>query len=143
MKTNRAHAVWKGKLKDGNGTMKLGSVDKEMAYNFSSRFENGNDTNPEELIGAAHAGCFSMAFSKLLEDEGFDPQSISTTAEVELVKEDAGFRIKSSHLKTEAEVPGIGDDLFNELAGKAKENCPVSQALASLEITMEATLKKS
>ncbi len=140
MKKNKAHAVWKGNLKNGNGTMKMGSVDKELAYTFSSRFENGEETNPEELIGAAHAGCFSQAFSMLLSDEGYEPKSISTTAEVGLVKEDGGFKIKSSHLITEAEVPGIGEDLFRELAEKAKENCPVSKAL-SLEITMESKLK--
>lgn len=141
MKTNKSHATWKGNLKNGNGTMKLGSVDKELSFNFSSRFENGEDTNPEELIGAAHSGCFSMAFSKLLSDEGYEPKSVSTTAEVTLVQEDEGFRIKSSHLKTEAEVPGIAEDVFNELAEKAKENCPVSQALSSLEITLDSTLK--
>lgn len=140
MKTNKSHATWNGNLKNGNGKMKLGSVEKEMAYNFSSRFENGEDTNPEELIGAAHAGCFSMAFSMLLSDEGYEPKSVSTNAEVTIAKEDGGFRIKSSHLKTEAEVPGIDEDLFKELAEKAKENCPVSQAL-SLEITLESTLK--
>lgn len=140
MKTNKAHALWNGNLKDGNGKMKLGSVEKELTYNFSSRFENGEDTNPEELIGAAHAGCFSMAFSMLLSDEGYEPKSVSTNAEVKIVKEKDGFRIKSSHLKTEAEVPGIGEDLFKELAEKAKENCPVSKAL-SLEITLESTLK--
>jgi osmotically inducible protein OsmC len=141
MKTNKSHATWKGNLKNGNGTMKLGSVDKELSFNFSSRFENGEDTNPEELIGAAHSGCFSMAFSKLLSDEGYEPKSVSTTAEVTLVEEDEGFRIKSSHLKTEAEVPGIAEDVFNELAEKAKVNCPVSQALSSLEITLDSTLK--
>lgn len=141
MKTNKSHATWKGNLKNGNGTMKLGSVDKELSFNFSSRFENGEDTNPEELIGAAHSGCFSMAFSKLLSDEGYEPKSVSTTAEVTLIQEDEGFRIKSSHLKTEAEVPGIAEDVFNELAEKAKENCPVSQALSSLEITLDSTLK--
>jgi osmotically inducible protein OsmC len=141
MKTNKSHATWKGNLKNGNGTMKLGSVDKELSFNFSSRFENGEDTNPEELIGAAHSGCFSMAFSMLLSDEGYEPKSIKTVAEVKLVKEDAGFRIKGSHLKTEAEVPGIAEDLFKELAEKAKVNCPVSQALSSLEITLDAKLK--
>jgi len=141
MKTNKSHATWNGNLKNGNGSMKLGSFDKELAFTFSSRFENGEDTNPEELIGAAHSGCFSMAFSKLLSDEGFEPKSVSTTAEVKLVQEDEGFRIKSSHLKTEADVPGIGEDQFKELAEKAKVNCPVSQALSSLEITLESTLK--
>lgn len=141
MKTNKSHATWKGNLKNGNGSMKLGSVDKEFVFNFSSRFENGEDTNPEELIGAAHSGCFSMAFSKLLSDEGYEPKSISTTAEISLIQEDEGFRIKSSHLKTEAEVPGIGEDIFKELAEKAKENCPVSQALSSLEISLETSLK--
>lgn len=141
MKTNKSHATWKGNLKNGNGSMKLGSVDKELAFNFSSRFENGEETNPEELIGAAHSGCFSMAFSKLLSDEGYEPKSIATTAEVTLVQEDEGFRIKSSHLKTEAEVPGIAEDLFKDLAEKAKANCPVSQALSSLEISLESSLK--
>lgn len=141
MKTNKSHATWKGNLKNGKGSMKLGSVDKELAFNFSSRFENGEETNPEELIGAAHSGCFSMAFSKLLSDEGYEPKSIATTAEVTLVQEDEGFRIKSSHLKTEAEVPGIAEDLFKDLAEKAKANCPVSKALSSIEITLDSSLK--
>lgn len=141
MKTNKAHATWNGNLKKGDGTVKLDTSGKEFSFSFSSRFEDEKGTNPEELIAAAHAGCFSMAFSGLLSTEGYEPKSISTSAEVKIVKEGDGFKISESKLKTEAEVPGIDEDLFRELAKKAKENCPVSLALSSLKITLEANLK--
>ena len=141
MKTSKARAIWRGNLKKGDGTVKLDTSGKEFTYSFSSRFENEKGTNPEELIAAAHAGCFSMAFSGLLTEEGYEPKSISTSAEVKIVKEGDGFKISESKLTTEAEVPGIEKDLFQELAQKAKENCPVSQALSSLDIKMEAKLK--
>ncbi len=141
MKTNKAHANWQGNLKKGIGTVKLDVSGKEFGYNFSSRFEDGTGTNPEELIAAAHAGCFSMAFSGLLSDEGYEPKSIDTTAKVTIEKADGGFKISKSELKTEAVVPGIDEGLFKDLAGKAKENCPVSKALSSLEITLEVSLK--
>ncbi|MDD4144398.1 MAG: OsmC family protein [Prolixibacteraceae bacterium] len=140
MKTRNAHALWKGNLKHGTGTLKLDSLEREFQYNFVSRFEEGEFTNPEELIAAAHAGCFSQAFSMLLTEKGFEPVSISTTAKVKLVKVEDGFRISESFLVTEADVPGIEENLFQEIAHIAKTNCPVSQALSSIDIKMEASL---
>jgi lipoyl-dependent peroxiredoxin len=140
MKTRKAHAHWKGNLKNGTGTLKLNSLGREFQYNFASRFEEGEFTNPEELIAAAHAGCFSQAFSMLLAEKGFEPVSISTTAKVKLVKEDNGFRISESFLVTEADVPGIEENIFQGIAHKAKTNCPVSQALSAIDIKMEASL---
>lgn len=142
MKTNKAHANWQGNLKKGVGKVKLDASGSEFGYNFSSRFEDGEGTNPEELIAAAHAGCFSMAFSGLLTDEGYEPKSIDTTAKVTIEKAGDGFEISKSELTTEAVVPGIKEDLFKELADKAKENCPVSKALSSLQISLEISLKK-
>jgi osmotically inducible protein OsmC len=140
MKTRNAHALWKGNLKNGTGTLKLDSLEREFQYNFASRFEEGEFTNPEELIAAAHAGCFSQAFSLLLTEKGFEPVSISTTAKVKLVKDDNGFRISESFLVTEADVPGIEENLFQEIAHDAKTNCPVSKALSAIDIKMEASL---
>ncbi len=140
MKNRKAVANWEGNLKNGTGTLKLDSVEKEMAYNFTSRFEEGNQTNPEELIAAAHAGCFSMALSGLLTEEGFEPESVKTVANVTLEKKDNGFKITKSALKTEAKVPGIDKEVFQKLAEKAKANCPVSQALSALEISLETHL---
>ncbi|MFW6369817.1 MAG: OsmC family protein [Bacteroidota bacterium] len=140
MKKRKAFAKWEGSLKNGTGSLKLDSVDQKLAYNFISRFEEGNQTNPEELIGAAHAGCYSMALSGLLTEEGYEPESIETVANVTLEKTDSGFKISKSALKTEAKVPGIDKTLFEELAEKAKANCPVSKALSALEITLETHL---
>ncbi len=140
MKKRKAFAKWEGSLKNGTGSLKLDSVDQELAYNFISRFEEGNQTNPEELIGAAHAGCYSMALSGLLTEEGFEPDSIKTVANVTLEKTDNGFKISKSALKTEAKVPGIDKEVFEQLAEKAKANCPVSKALSALEITLETHL---
>jgi len=110
------------------------------ARTFSSRFEDGQGTNPEELIAAAHAGCFSMALSGALGRAGHDPTRVSTTAKVHLEKGDAGFRIPRIDLVTEAQVPGMDDAQFQEIAEGAKKNCPVSQVLAGAEITLQATL---
>lgn len=140
MKTNKAHANWNGNLKKGNGKIGLETSGQEFSFSFASRFEDGKGTNPEELIAAAHAGCFSMAFSNLLSEEGYEPDSVSTKAEVTIVKEDEGFRISKSVLKTDAKVPGIDKELFQKLAEAAKENCPVSKALSSLEIELETNL---
>jgi len=140
MKKNISKALWTGKLKDGNGTMSIGSALEDVPYTFSSRFEDGKGSNPEELIAAAHAGCFSMAFSALLAEKGFEPKSIFTTAEVKLGKDKSGFRITESFLKTEGKVDGISETTFKELAETAKLNCPVSQALSSLQINLNATL---
>jgi len=120
--------------------MSLGSGAFEGSYSFGSRFEEAPGTNPEELIGAAHAGCFSMAFSSGLEKAGFSPVSVRTTAKVRIDKSDAGFTITKSELICEAEVPGIDESKFQELANAAKAGCPVSRALAGVEITLDAKL---
>ena len=140
MPTRKGRAVWKGGLKDGKGTLALGSGAFEGQYSFGSRFEEGAGTNPEELIGAAHAACFSMAFSGGLGRAGFEPQRIATTAEVHLGKTDAGFRIGRIHLVTEAHVPGIDAATFEREAQAAKANCPVSKLLTGAEITLHARL---
>lgn len=142
MPIRKASARWDGGLRDGKGTMKLGSGAYEGAYSFSSRFEEGKGTNPEELIGAAHAGCFSMAFSAGLERNGFKPTYVSTSASVKIEKVGEGFKITTVELTTEAKVPGIDERKFQELANAAKTGCPVSQALAGTNITLNAKLVK-
>jgi len=142
MPTRNAHAVWEGELKGGKGTMKLGSGAYEGAYSFESRFEEGTGTNPEELIGAAHAGCFSMAFSGALGKAGFSPKRVSTDAKVHLEKVGEGFSITKVVLNMEAEVPDIDEGKFNELAEGAKNNCPVSRALGGVTIELKAKLVK-
>ncbi len=129
-------AVWEGDLVKGKGTMKLGSGAYEGPYSFQSRFEEGKGTNPEELIGAAHAGCFSMAFSHSLAEAGFTPKKVSTTATVHLGKTDKGFTITLIELMVEAQVPGIENGKFQQIAETAKMNCPVSRALAATEIKL-------
>ncbi len=141
MPTRNAEAVWNGGIMDGKGTMKLGSGAYEGAYSFKSRMEDGAGTNPEELIGAAHAGCFSMAFSVALGQAGFKPKSIQTKAAVRFDKVGDGFAITKIDLTTEAEIPEIDDAKFQELAKAAKEGCPVSKALAGTEINLKASLK--
>ena len=140
MAVRTAKAEWNGNLQTGRGTMSLGSGAFEGQYSFASRFEEGVGTNPEELIGAAHAGCFSMAFAATLGSNGFEPQRVRTTAKVHLVKNDAGFAISTIDLDTEATVPGIEQDKFQELAQTAKQNCPVSKALAGVTIKLTAKL---
>ncbi len=142
MPTRNAHAVWEGELKGGKGTMKLGSGAYEGAYSFASRFEEGTGTNPEELIGAAHAGCFSMAFSGGLGKAGFNPKRVSTDANVHLEKVGEGFSITKVVLNMEAEVPDIDENQFNEIAEGAKKNCPVSRALGGVDIELNAKLVK-
>lgn len=142
MPTSSAHAVWEGTLKKGKGTMALGSGVFEGAYSFATRFENGAGANPEELIGAAHAGCFSMALSMLLEKAGHPPREIRTRADVELEQVDDGFAITRIHLKTEADVPGMDANAFKAEAEAAKNGCPVSKALAGTKIDLEASLKR-
>jgi len=141
MKTNTASAVWKGNLKSGSGQMSLGKSKVAFPFSFSSRFENGEGSNPETLIGAAHAGCFSMAFSNMLSEKGHEPNSVSTSAKIILDMVDGGFRITESQLSVEADVPGIDEGLFQKLALEAKENCPVSKALTSVKISLNAKLK--
>lgn len=140
MAVRTANAVWNGTLKEGKGRMAFGSGAFEGAYSFASRFEEGTGTNPEELIGAAHAGCFSMAFASGLTKAGFPPKRVSTTASVHLDKVGEGFKITTVDLKTEAEVPGIDKAKFMEVAEGAKKNCPVSQALAGVAINLQAAL---
>jgi len=140
MSVANADAVWEGGLKDGKGTMKLGSGAFNGAYSFRTRFEGAPGTNPEELIGAAHAGCFSMALSAGLGKSGFTPKRIHTTAQVHLEKVGEGFKITRIQLRTEAEIPGIDDKTFREHAEGAKKGCPVSQALAGTQIELEARL---
>ena len=140
MPARTADARWEGTLTDGKGTMRFGSGAFEGAYSFASRFEEGTGTNPEELIGAAHAGCFSMAFANMLSKAGNPPNSIETTAEVHLEKTDAGFSISRIHLTTRGDVPGIDADQFQKTAEEAKAGCPVSRALTGVEISLDATL---
>ncbi|HEX9427659.1 MAG TPA: OsmC family protein [Candidatus Polarisedimenticolia bacterium] len=135
-----ATAVWEGSLKEGKGRMKLGTGAFEGAYTFKSRFENGAGTNPEELIGAAHAGCFSMALSAGLGRAGFTPKRIETSARVHLEKVGEAFRITRIELKTEAAVPGIDAKAFQDQAEAAKKGCPVSAALAAVTISLDARL---
>ncbi|SFF36352.1 OsmC family protein [Sunxiuqinia elliptica] len=141
MKTNQAHAFWKGNLKDGNGRMQFENSDTEFPFSFKSRFEEGVGANPEMLIGSAHAGCFSMAFSNILAEEGYEPVEVATKAKIKLEVVDGAPTITTSHLDVVAEVPNIEENVFQELATKAKENCPVSRALGSIHITMEAKLR--
>ena len=140
MPTRNAEATWNGNLKEGNGQIKLGSGAFEGKYSFGTRFENAPGTNPEELIGAAHAGCFSMALAAGLGKAGFNPKRVHTTAAVQLEKVGDGFKITKIQLRTDAQVPGIDAKTFQEHAEKAKKGCPVSQALAATDIQLEARL---
>jgi len=137
----KAWAVWKGSIKEGGGTISTETgVLNEAPYGFKSRFENGKGTNPEELIGAAHAGCFSMAVSLMLGEAGLTPEKIETHADVTLEKVGGGFEITSSHLTVTARIPGADDAKFQEIANKAKAGCPVSKLLKA-RITMDAKLE--
>ncbi len=140
MPVRSANAVWQGGLKDGSGQLALGSGAFEGRYSFGSRFEEAGGTNPEELIGAAHAGCFSMALSAGLGRAGFTPKRIATSAKVHFGKVGEAFRITRIDLVTEAEVPGIDDAAFQEQAQGAKVGCPISAALSAVEITLDAKL---
>ena len=140
MAVRTADAEWKGNLREGAGTMKLGSGTFEGSYSFRSRFESGDGTNPEELIGAAHAGCFSMALSGALAAAGFTPKSVHTSAKVHIEPDGGGFSITRIVLTTEADVPGIDSAAFQEQAQAAKKGCPVSKALAAVEIVLDARL---
>ncbi|HSN72788.1 MAG TPA: OsmC family protein [Steroidobacteraceae bacterium] len=136
----KGKAVWTGKIRDGKGTLSTESgVLDDVQYGFSSRFENGPGTNPEELIGAAHAGCFSMALAKILGDAGLSAERIETEAAVTLEKVGDGFAIQSSHLTVRAEIPGTDPGRFLEFAEQAKVGCPVSKLLKA-EVTMDAKL---
>lgn len=141
MKVREAEAEWNGNLVDGDGTMKLGSGAFEGKYSFASRFEEGSGTNPEELISAAHAGCFSMALSNVLEEDGYSPERIETDARVTLDEVEGDFKITGIELVAEGSVPDITEEDFREKAELAKDNCPVSVALSATDISLEASLK--
>jgi osmotically inducible protein OsmC len=140
MPTRTADAEWKGDLQTGQGHMRLGSGAFDGAYDFRSRMGDGAGTNPEELIGAAHAGCFSMALSAGLGAAGYKPDSIRTNARVHFGQVEGGFAITRIELTTEASIPGIETAAFQDQAQTAKKNCPVSKALAGVEITLDAKL---
>ena len=138
MPVRQASATWHGSIKEGHGHMQF--ADYEGSYSVPSRFEDGDGTNPEELLGAAHAGCFSMALSSGLSAAGHAPESVQTTAQVHIDKLEGGWTVTLIHLVTKAKVSGIDDQAFQEQAEKAKSNCPISRALGAVEITMEASL---
>jgi len=142
MPKRKAQARWNGNLFKGSGSIWLENGTFERPYSFSSRFEEGSGTNPEELIGAAHAGCFSMAFAHDLDQAGYAPERVETTAVVTLSKVDGGFAITDIELVTTAEVPDIEEAAFRELAEVSKQNCPVSKALKGVNITVTPTLVK-
>lgn len=140
MPVRSADATWSGDLQKGNGSVRLGSGAWEGQYTFDSRFEDGSGTNPEELVAAAHAGCFSMALANQLASAGYEPERISTTAEVHLTKTSAGFSIPQIDLRTDAQVPGISDEEFQRLAMETKSTCPISQLVRAADINLEAKL---
>lgn len=140
MPARKANAEWKGNLREGSGTVELGSGAFKGSYSFPSRFESGTGTNPEELIAAAHAGCFSMALSAGLGKAGYNPIRVATTATVHLEKVGEGFEITTIELDTEAEIPGIDEQAFQEQAEAAKKGCPVSKALSGPQIKLNARL---
>ena len=140
MPIRTADAVWEGELQGGKGSMRFGSGAFDGQYSFSSRFEEGTGTNPEELVGAAHAGCFSMAFAGALGRAGHPPTKVETTARVHLERAETGFHIPHIELITDATVPGIDEAEFQRIGQEAKQNCPVSKLLAGAEITLQATL---
>jgi osmotically inducible protein OsmC len=144
MPTRSSNATWNGDLKSGNGTMKVGKTGYEGPFTFASRFEEGDGTNPEELIGAAHAGCFSMFLSALLSADDHVPNSINTTAKVYIGTVDGAPTIHTIELFCQADVPGLDDAAFLQYADNAKAGCPVSKALAAVQvITLEASLTGS
>lgn len=142
MATRTADAVWNGNLKEGKGNVRFGGGAFDGSYSFKSRFEDGQGTNPEELIAAAHASCFTMALSNGLSQAGHEPTEVRTTAKVHLEKGDKGFAIPRIELQTVGNVPGIDEATFKKLAEEAKNNCPVSKVLAGAEISLDAKLAK-
>jgi lipoyl-dependent peroxiredoxin len=142
MPVRTSEAKWEGNLIKGKGKMKLGSGAFEGSYSFGSRFENAPGTNPEELIGAAHAGCFSMALSMILDKAGYKVEQINTVARVHIDKVGEGFKITTIELETEGKVPGIDERTFGEKAEAAKKGCPVSMALTGVDIRLRASLVK-
>lgn len=139
MTIRTSSALWQGDLKEGKGTVKLGSGAFEGAYSFASRFEEGEGTNPEELIGAAHASCYAMFLSAILSKDGFIPKRVTTQAKVHLGE---GPKISLIELDVEVEAPGLDETAFKHYAEIAKKNCPVSMALAAVEMQLKARLVK-
>jgi lipoyl-dependent peroxiredoxin len=140
MAVRKAEAEWKGSLREGEGHLKLGSGAFDGKYSFKTRFEDAPGTNPEELIGAAHAGCFSMALSAGLGRAGYEPKRIHTMATVHLEKVGDAFGITRIELDCDADIPDIDQSTFQQQAKTAKENCPISKALSGVEITLKAKL---
>ena len=140
MPTRKAHARWEGNLRDGSGQVEFGNGAFRGAYSFASRFEHGSGTNPEELLGAAHAACFAMALSLALDKAGFRPHYVDATAHITIAQQNGGFKITKSHLVCEGRVSEIDQATFAKHAETAKTHCPVSQALTGTEITLEARL---
>ena len=140
MPTRKAHARWEGDIKEGKGQVDFGDGVFKAPYSFTSRFEDGAGTNPEQLLGAAHASCFAMALSLMLGKAGLKPEYVDATAQVTVSPQDGGFRITQSHLICEAKVSGIDNAAFMQHANAAKAGCPVSRALAGTEITLDAKL---
>lgn len=138
MATRQATAVWEGTLKEGNGSLQYGKYNQP--YNFVSRFEGSGETNPEELLGAAHAGCFTMALNSAMFREGFNPVKVQTTATVHLTKGESGFSISQIDLNCEAQVPDIDPAKFQEMAEATKDGCIVSRALSAVPMTVTAKL---
>ncbi len=142
MSKHKSSAEWKGNLPKGSGTMNVGEGSWEGKFSAKSRFEGGEGSSPEELIAAAHAGCFSMAFSHALAESGYEPEQVNTKAEATIEKVEGGFAITKIHLTTKGKVKDIEEDKFMEIANEAKENCPVSKALKQgVDITMDASLE--
>ena len=141
MPIRNSEAEWRGKLKEGDGRVKLGSGAFEGRYSFPSRFESGQGTNPEELLGASHAACFSMALAFGLEKAGHPATRVHTVAKVHLEQAGGGFAIGRIELECEAEVPGLDDPAFQKEAESAKQNCPISKALAATPIMLKARLR--
>jgi osmotically inducible protein OsmC len=142
MSKNTASAVWKGDLKNGTGKVRLSTVPLEADYTYASRWENAKGTNPEELVAAAHAACFSMAFANTVAGKGFNPQEVATIAVAKLTNPGSGFLITEIELSTEARIQGIDESTFQSLAKEAKANCPISKTLSSVNIKLNAKLLK-
>jgi len=140
MPVRNASAVWEGTLKEGKGTMKLGSGAFEGAFSYVTRFEEEPGTNPEELVGAAHAGCFSMFLAARITNAGFTPTRIQTTAKIHLGPVDGGPKLHTIELNTEAEVPGLDEETFQQEVETSKKNCPVSRALTGVDVKVTAKL---
>ena len=144
MVIRKAEAKWKGNLVQGSGQLTVGSGAIDVPYSFKSRLEDGQSaTNPEELLGAAHAGCFTMALAAQLSGAGFTPSELDTVAKVSFEKIGDNFQITRIELATSADVPSVDEATFQALAADAKKNCPVSKALAATEITLKATLRNA